>query len=79
MSFGVHMDPFRIHMEDEGQPNGGLGAKPPEKKPLGPTGLLLALLAPLEGPYGPIGSYWFPLIPSKASLSTQGSCFYAHL
>ena len=30
--------PFRVHMEAEGRPNGGLGAKPPEKGPLGPIG-----------------------------------------
>ena len=29
MNLGVHMDPFRVHMEAEGRPNGGLGAKPP--------------------------------------------------
>ena len=44
MRFGVRMDPFRIHMEVEGRPIGGLGAKPPEKAPLGLSGPLLALL-----------------------------------
>ena len=50
MDFGVHMDPKWTHMEAEGRPNGGLGAKPLEKGPLGPIGpywALLALLAPI--------------------------------
>ena len=45
MNFGVHMDPNRVHMEGEGRPNGGLGAKHPEKGPFGPYWTLLALLA----------------------------------
>ena len=38
MDFGVHMHPKWVHMEAEGRPNGGLGAKPPEKGPLAPIG-----------------------------------------
>ena len=34
-------------MEAEGRPNGDLGARPPEKGPLGPMGSLLALLPPI--------------------------------
>ena len=45
MIFWVHMDPKWVHMEAEGQPNGGLGAKPPEKRALGPYWASLALLA----------------------------------
>ena len=41
MNFGVHMDPKWVHVEAEGRPNGGLGAKPPEK------GALWALLETL--------------------------------
>ena len=39
------MDPKWVHMEAEGGPNGGLGAKPPEKGPLGPIGPYQPLLA----------------------------------
>ena len=42
------MDPKWVHMEAEGRPNGGLGAKPPEKRPLGPIGPYWALLALLD-------------------------------
>ena len=38
INFRVHMEPFRVHMDAEGRPNGGLGAKPPEKGPFGPLG-----------------------------------------
>ena len=34
MNFRVHMDPERVSMEAEDRPNGGLGAKPPEKQNL---------------------------------------------
>ena len=33
-----------VHMEAEGRPNGGLGAKPPEEEPLGPKGSYCPLL-----------------------------------
>ena len=55
--FRVHMDPKWVHMEAEGRPNGGLGANPPDKGPLGPIGPYWALLALLTL-LGPIGPYW---------------------
>ena len=69
MNFRVHMDPKWVHMEAEGRPNGGLGAKPPEKGALGPYWALLDPLGPIGRRYGgpywalldPIGPYWAPM------------------
>ena len=36
--FGVNVDSFRLHIQAEGRSRGCLGAKPPEKGPLGLIG-----------------------------------------
>ena len=49
MTFGVHWNPFRVHMQVERRPNVGLGAQPQEKGPwkcselsMGPIGFVSA-------------------------------------
>ena len=71
------MGPFRVHMEAEGRPNGGLGVKPPEKGPLGPIGRywalldLLWVLFALCGPYGVLGE---PIGRPIYGEATLGAC-----